>query len=106
MKKISSKIILMTVISLIVASLGVSLVCLSQFNKSVKNSSKTEVELATLRGTQSINNILENVDTTIYDIVFNITSKVDKDKVLSKDENYFKEFQKEINEYAIDKQKR
>lgn len=105
MKKISSKIILMTVISLIVASLGVSLVCLSQFNKSVKNSSKTEVELATLRGTQSINNILENVDTTIYDIVFNITSKVDKDKVLSRDENYFKEFEKEINEYAIDKAK-
>lgn len=41
----------------------------------------------------------------LYDIVFNITSKVDKDKVLSRNENYFKEFEKDINEYAIDKAK-
>ena len=101
MKKISYKIISLTITMVIVTFLLISTISIYQINKITKDNSETQLRTAATKDASEVDSILRNVEGKIDNVTFAITNNLDKEKLLKKDTEYFKLYEEEINKITI-----
>lgn len=101
MKKISTKIAVMTIIMVIITSVATSLVCLISYKKKVVEAAEDQTKVVASEGAARMDMVMTEAETLIYDIIFYIQAHVEKDRILAKDQAYFAQFEKDVNNYVM-----
>ena len=101
MKKISTKIAVMTVIMVIVTSVIISAVCLTSYKDKVIQAAEDQTKVVASQGAGQMDMVMTQAETLIYDIIFYIQAHVEKDKILAEDKAYFTQFEKDVNDYVM-----
>ncbi len=101
MKKISTKIAVMTIIMVIITSVATSVVCLTSYRKKVVEAAEDQTKVVASEGAARMDMVMTEAETLIYDIIFYIQARVEKDRILAKDKVYFEKFEQDVNNYVM-----
>ena len=88
----------MIVVMVVIATTVTSIICLTSYKEQVIQGSEDQTSVVASQGASRINAVMTDAENLIYDIIFYIQAHVEKDKLLSKDEEYISNFVNEFKE--------
>lgn len=102
MKKISNKVFFLTISMVLITFASLSSVSIFKFNDEIKESSTAQLKSMSTQNVSEVDRILRSVEGKVDNVEFAIINKIDKTKLYSKDMSYIKEYEKIINNIAIE----